>query len=291
MLMNSSKGETRGAKDPLRFFFRPTLQSPALVVAWSEDAGRLGPRVNDYLRRKLGGHSFCEIQPLDFFPMGGVAIENDLAKFPASWFYASPEHDLVLFESSPPSSDWYRFLNLVMDVAEHYCHVREVHTVGGMVTIGAHTTPRQLVAAFSSTEVKKNLSSYDLVTAFDYETAASQRPTLSSYLLWVAKRRNIPAASLWVPVPFYLAGGEDLRAERRVLQFIDQRVDLGIDLRELDEGIKRQSEELAEARATHPHIEESIARLESNQGLSEEDSLRLVEEVDEFIKRKREQAS
>jgi predicted ATP-grasp superfamily ATP-dependent carboligase len=289
--MNSSKRETKGERDPLRFFSRPALQSPSLVVAWSEDAGRLGPKVNDYLRRKLGGHSFCEIEPVDFFPMGGVAIEDDLAKFPASWFYASPEHDLVLFESSPPSSDWYRFLNLVMDVAEHYCHVREVHTVGGMVAISAHTTPRQLVAAFSSTEAKKNLSSYDLVSAFDYETAASQRPTLSSYLLWVAKRRSIPAASLWVPVPFYLAGGEDLGAERRVLQFIDQRLDLGIDFRELDEDIKRQNRELAEARAANAHIEESIARLESNQGLSDEESLRLVEEVDEFIKSRREQAS
>jgi predicted ATP-grasp superfamily ATP-dependent carboligase len=289
--MNSSKRETKGERDPLRFFSRPALQSPSLVVAWSEDAGRLGPKVNDYLRRKLGGHSFCEIEPVDFFPMGGVAIEDDLAKFPASWFYASPEHDLVLFESSPPSSDWYRFLNLVMDVAEHYCHVREVHTVGGMVAISAHTTPRQLVAAFSSTEAKKNLSSSDLVSAFDYETAASQRPTLSSYLLWVAKRRSIPAASLWVPVPFYLAGGEDLGAERRVLQFIDQRLDLGIDFRELDEDIKRQNRELAEARAANAHIEESIARLESNQGLSDEESLRLVEEVDEFIKSKREQAS
>ena len=289
--MNSSKRETKGERDPLRFFSRPTLQSPALVVAWSEDAGRLGPRVNDYLRRKLGGHSFCEIEPVDFFPMGGVAIENDLAKFPASWFYASPEHDLVLFESSPPASDWYRFLNLVMDVAEHYCHVKEVHTVGGMVAISAHTTPRQLVAAFSSVEVKKSLSTYDLMTTFDYETAATQRPTLSSYLLWVAKRRSVPAASLWVPVPFYLAGGEDFRAERRVLQFIDQRLELGIDFRDLDEGIKRQSEDLAEARVANAHIEESIARLESNQGLSEEESLRLVEEVDEFMKRKRERGA
>ncbi len=289
--MSSSRKETKAERDPLRYFSRPALQSPALVVAWSEDAGRLGPKVNDYLRRKLGGHTFCEVEPGDFFPMGGVAIENDLAKFPASWFYASPEHDLVLFESSPPSSDWYRFLSLVMDVAQDYCHAREVYTIGGMVAISAHTTPRQLVAAFSSTQVKRTLGSYDLVTTFDYETAASQRPTLSSYLLWVAKRRNIPAASLWVPVPFYLAGGEDLRAERRVLQFIDQRLELGIDFRELDEDIKRQNEALAEARAGDAHIEESIAKLESNQGLSEEESLRLVEAIDDFIKRKREQPS
>lgn len=274
-------------KDPLKFLSRPALQFPTLVVAWSEDAGQLGPKVIDYLRRKLGSHSFGEIEPVDFFAMGGVAVENDLVKFPESWFYVSPERDLVLFESAPPASDWYRFLSLVADVAEYYCHVREIHTIGGMVAIGAHTAPRQLVAAFSSSEVKTTLSTYNLVDAYDYETSPGQKPTLSSYLLWVAKRRNIPAASLWVPIPFYLAGGEDPRAEKRVLQFIDRRLDLGLDLRDLDEDVKRQSEELAEARSSNAHIEEAIAKLESNQNLSEEESLRLVEGVDQFLKRKR----
>lgn len=274
-------------KDPLKFFSRPALQFPTLVVAWSEDAGQLGPKVIDYLRRKLGSHSFCEIEPVDFFPMGGVAIENDLVKFPESRFYVSPERDLVLFGSSPPGSDWYRFLNLVVDVAEYYCRVREIHTIGGMVTISAHTTPRQLVAAFSSSEVKSTLSTYDLVDAYDYETSPGEKPTLSSYLLWVAKRRNVPAASLWVPIPFYLAGGEDARAQKRVVEFIDRRLDLGLDLGDLDEEIKRQNEELAEARSSDAHIEEAIARLESNQSLSEEESLRLVEGVDRFLKRKR----
>lgn len=285
--MNSSRRGTRGEKDPLKFLSRPVLQFPTLVIAWSEDAGQLGPKVIDYLRRKLGSQSFCEIEPLDFFRMGGVAIENDLVKFPESRFYASPERDLVFFESSPPSSDWYRFLNLVVDVAEYYCRVREIHTVGGMVAISAHTTPRQLVAAFSTSEVKTALSAYDLFDAYDYETSPGEKPTLSSYLLWVAKRRNVPTASLWVPVPFYLAGGEDPRAQKRVVDFIDRRLELGLDLGDLDEDIKRQNGQLAEARNSDAHIEEAIARLESNQNLSEEESLRLVEGVDQFLKRKK----
>lgn len=285
--MNSSRRKTREAEDPLRIFSRPVLQFPTLVVGWSEDAGQLGPKVIDYLRRKLDSHNFGEIEPAVFFSMGGVAVENNLVKFPESRFYASPERDLVLFESALPTSEWYRFLNLIADVAEYYCHVRDVLTIGGMVAICAHTTPRQLVATFSSSEAKAALSVGNLVETYDYETAAGQKPTLSSYLLWVAKRRNVPAASLWVPIPFYLAGGEDARAQKRVVEFIDRRLDLGLDLGDLDEEIKRQNEELAEARSSDAHIEEAIARLESNQSLSEEESLRLVEGVDRFLKRKR----
>jgi len=284
--MNSSRRKTREAEDPLRFFSRPVLQSPTLVVGWSEDAGQLGPKVIDYLRRKLDSHNFGEIEPAAFFSMGGVAVENNVVKFPESRFYASPERDLVLFESALPTYEWYRFLNLIADVAEYYCHVREVLTIGGMVAICAHTTPRQLVATFSSSEAKAALSIDNLVVTYDYETSAGQKPTLSSYLLWVAKTRNIPAASLWVPIPFYLAGSEDPSAEKAVLQFIDRRLGLGLDLRDLDEAIRRQNEELARARSSKSHIDEAFAKLEGNQSLSEEESLRLVEEVEQFLRRK-----
>lgn len=282
--MNCSRRETREAKDPLRLYSQPEFRCPVLVVAWTEDAGKLGPKTIDYLRHKLGCQRFCEIEPVEFFPMGGVAVEDDLVQFPESSFYGSCEADLVLFKSMPPASNWHQFLSLLFDFAEHDCHVKEIYTIGGMVAIGAHTTPRQLVAAFSSSEVKTALSKHDLVSAFDYETPAGQRPTLSSYLLWAAKRRNIPAVSLWAPIPFYLAGGEDLGAQKRVLQFIDQRLGLEIDFEDLEEETSIQNEKLAEARRSNPFIEESIAKLESNQGLSEEESLRLVEGVDDFLK-------
>ena len=93
--------------EPLKFSWRPELQSPSLVVGWSMDAGQLGTRVTDYLIRKLGGQSFCEIEPVDFFPLGGVAIEGNLVQFPESKFYACPNNDLLVFESAPPGHEWY----------------------------------------------------------------------------------------------------------------------------------------------------------------------------------------
>lgn len=273
-------------KDPLKFSRRPELPSSSLVVAWSEDVGQLGPKVVDYLKRKLGCESFCEIEPVEFFPLGGVAIEDSLVQFPESRFYASPQHKLVLFESNSPALEWYRFLNLMLDVAEHYCHVRELHAIGGMVAVSAHTTPRELVANFNSSETKEALTPFQLLGEFDYETPLGQRPTLNSFLLWAAKRRNIPAVSLWVPIPFYLAGIDDPKSMKRVLAFIDQRLELGIDFSDLDGEIRSQNEKLAEARNNVPYIEESMAKLESNQSLSEEESLRLVNGMDEFLRGK-----
>ena len=131
-------------KDPLKFFGQPRLKSPSLVVSWSTDAGQLGVEVTDYLNRKLGGECFGEIEPLGFFAFDGVTIEDDLVQFPESKFYACPKNDLVVLESAPPTYEWYKFLNLILDIGEHCGHVKEILTIGGMVSLSAHTAPREL---------------------------------------------------------------------------------------------------------------------------------------------------
>ena len=44
-----------GEKRPFKILAEPKLQGSSLVVAWSEDAGKLGPKVVDYLNKKLQG--------------------------------------------------------------------------------------------------------------------------------------------------------------------------------------------------------------------------------------------
>ena len=154
-----------------------------MVVGWSEDAGKLGQKAIHYLNSKLGGREFGEIELADFFPLGGVSIEGDIAQFPESKFYCCQEKNLVIFKSNPPRSEWYKFLNSVLDVAEHYCHIKELYTIGGMVSLSPHTARRELLAIVNSPEMKKALSHYDLAMDMDYETRRGQRPTLSSFLL------------------------------------------------------------------------------------------------------------
>ncbi len=273
--------------DQLKFSWQPELHSSSLVVGWSVDASRLGARVTDYLNRKLGSQSFYEIKPVEFFPLWGVTIEDNLVQFPESKFYSCPGKNLVVFKSHPPSYEWHKFLNLILDTADHYCHVKELYTIGGMVSLSAHTAPRELIGTFNSPELKKALSDYNLSVGLNYETPPGQRPTLSSFLLWAAMRRNIPGVSLWVPVPFYLVAADDPRAQRMVLEFLNQRFDLGIDLSDLEEEIRWQNQVIAELRNAFPDIDESIKRLESNLRLSDEESQKLVQEVEKFLREKR----
>ena len=271
---------------PSKILARPELPSSCLVVAWSEDSGKLGPKVVDYLNKKLDGQECAQIDPDDFFPLDGVSVEGDVAQFPESKFYWCQGKNLVIFKSTPPRSDWYEFLNSVIDIAERLCKVKVLYTIGGMVSLSAHTAPRALLAVANSPEAKEVLSEYELASDLDFETPPGQRPTLSSFLLWVAKRRNIVGANLWVPIPFYLVAAEDPRAWRKIAGFLDTRFGLGIDFEDLDEEVAKQDHKIAQVRKQTPEIDGYINRLESNLSLSADESEKLVKDMEELLRRR-----
>jgi proteasome assembly chaperone (PAC2) family protein len=269
---------------PIKIYKEPDLRRSSLVLGWSEDMSNLGRKTTGYLNRKLKGQEFAEIEPEDFFPLGGVAIEGNLAQFPESKFYACREHELMVFQSGSPGVEWHKFLNAVLDVAEHHCQVKELYTIGAMVSLSAHTAPRRLLAVVNSAEIKEVLSQYELTRDLDYQTPPGERPTLNSFLLWIAKGRNIPGVSLWVPIPFYLATVEDVQAQKKVLSFLNEILDLKIDFSDLDQEIREQNEQLAQARSHFPQIDDYINRLESNLMLSEEENGELIKKVEDFLR-------
>ena len=269
---------------PIKIYSEPNLGQSSLVLGWSEDAGNLGRKVTDYLNRKLQGQEFAEIELEDFFSLGGVTVEGNLAQFPESKFYACQELELVIFQSNLPGTEWYKFLNSILDVAEHHCQVKELYIIGAMVSFSAHTSPRQLFTVVNSAEIKESLNQYDLVGDMNYQTPAGERPTLNSFLLWIAKRRNIPGVSLWVPIPFYLSATEDPQAQKKALSFLSERLRLEIDFSDIDQEIREQNEQLAQARSLYPEIDDYINRLESNLMLSEKENGELIKKIEEFLR-------
>ena len=267
-------------------YTKPNLQNASLVVGWSEDVGNMGSNIIAYLNQKLEGQEFEEFEPEEFFSLGGVMVKDDVVQFPESKFYTIPRNDLIIFHSNLPRFEWYKFLNSILDVAEHCCKLNELCTIGAMVTMSAHTAPRELLTIVNSAEMKESLNQYDLNKDMDYQTPHSDRPTLSSYLLWVAKRRNIPGISIWVTIPFYLVTMGDCQAQRKLLGFLDKRFCLQLDFTDLDEEIRKQNEDLAQARFHSSEIDGYIRRLESNLRLSEEENTKMLRQINELLNKR-----
>ncbi|NVL91238.1 MAG: PAC2 family protein [Desulfobacterales bacterium] len=265
-------------KNIVKFLEQPQFENPSLIVCWDEDAGKLSPQVIEYLNRKIKTRSFCEIEPTGFFSLGGVAIENNVAQFPEDRFYYSRGGNLVIFKGNEPSFERYRFLNAILDVAEHYCKVKELFTINGTISATAHTDRRRVLAVFNQETFWKKLRGYGL------ESMNWQGPAaISSYLLWVARIRGIPGASLWTEIPFYLAASEDFQAIKLILSFLDKRFNLGLDLQELDEQIIKQNTKIARLREEDSEIDRYIGVLESGLSLSEAEQTELIKAVTEVL--------
>jgi proteasome assembly chaperone (PAC2) family protein len=270
----------------LKIISQPKLRKPTMIVGWETDTAQLGTRVTDFLIKNLDAQPFADIAPEEFFPLGGVTIENDIVQFPQSTFYACREHNLIIFRSVQPRYEWHRFLSLIIDIAQDFYRVKEMYAVGGMIIMAAHTVPRETWATFSTTQFKKTLSSSQLFREMEFETPPGSRPTLNSYLLWIAKTRKLTAANLWVPVPFYLAGHDDYYAHKQVLEFFDKRLKLNLDYDTIDTSIKQQHDKLARLRQSSAEIDGYLRKLENNQGLAEEERGALVKAVDESLRKR-----
>ena len=276
------KEATKVEKDPFEIYQTPQLQSPSLIIGWqTQDIGKLGSKVIHFLNEKLGGQEIGEIKPLGFFPFGGVRFKDDVVQVPGSKFWACEKYNLLILISDEPVFEHYQFLNLVLDFAEFHCHAKELYTVSGAVSYIAHTHPRRILTVFNQPELKTRLEGYGL-----QEMTWEGPPAISSYLLWVAKKRGISGVSLWTEIPFYLATREDPQAIKLTLSFLNGRFDLGLDLGEFDLEIKYQNEKIAELRKEDAEINNYISLLETGQRLDEEEQLKLAREVYELFEKR-----
>ena len=266
-------------QDPLNIYKTPNLESPSLILGWSQDVGQLGPTVIDYLNRKLGTEEIGAIEPVGFYSLSGVRIEDGMVQFPESKFYSSEKNDLLILKSNPPRYEHYKFLNTVLDFAERYGAVKEVYTVGGLVSLKADTAPQRITTVVNQPELNEIPERLGLQTDLDYETPPRGRPTLSSFLLWLAGRRNIAGVNLWTEVSFYLAAMEDLKAIRYTLWFLDKRFTLNMDFSELNLAIKKQSARMKQLKEQNPEIRKLVEMLEQGIMLNSEESEKLTEEV------------
>jgi len=255
------------------------LDDVSLIVGWREEVGHIGSGVIKYLKEKLKCSLVAEIEPPGFFPMNSIPVEDDVARFPESKLFCYPEKNLLLFLSHSPNGEWYKFLNSIITVAQHYGRLKEIYTLGGMISLSTHNMPRQILGTVNMFAFKKSLTNLDIELSMDYETPEGQRPTLSSFLIWTAKQQNIPGASLWIPVPFYLADVEDSWAILKAVEIFSRKFELGLDLSDLYRSVDIQKEKIVRVCDQIPELNDYFNRLENSQGLSPDENDKLIRSI------------
>lgn len=271
--MNSLRTIPTMKPEIFRFSSQPRLEKPSLIVGWMKDIGDVSRGVADFLAGAAGGHSFCQIEPADFFAVGGVTVESNIATFPQSRFFHDGRSNVLLLRSDEPQSRRYEFLNAVLDLAEHY-KVESLYTVDGIASMIAHTSERRVFGVFNSAEIQRKLKWY-LPLGLSWQGP----PHMSTYLLWLARQRQLSAAGLWVEVPFYLSGYQDAQAVRAAASMLGQIIGWDHDTDGLDRRVAEQEETLAGLRDEDPEIDARIQALEQGESLDSDEQMELMEAI------------
>lgn len=262
------------------------MHRPALIVAWRNDIGRVAGGSVGSLGREIALETIGEISIQDFFRFTGVNIKEDVIQFPRNRFYSCHAANILIFEGDIPESEPYDYCNAILDFAVGHCGAEEVWTIGGFVSAVNHLSPRGVFGTVNRPDLKMMLAQLDIDTEVDYNTPPQgPRPSLNHFLLWIAGRREIPAYSLWVEVPFYLAGIRDPLASRSILEIMDRRFALGLTFEDINFRVQKIEEGIEELRNLDPDINRYFELLGRGISLSPEEGEAMVAEVARFFER------
>jgi len=300
----------------IKFRQEPKLEKPDLVVGWP-GIGNVGIIAVDTLRATVEAEEFAEIEPWDFFYPKKIFIKDgeliDM-EFPSNKFYfhRTGKRNLVFFLGEEQPSDGegayargekaYQMANLVLDVAIKF-DCRRVYTSGAAVAMTHHTIKPRVWVVPNCEELIEEVKGYEntiLMGDIVEESGQGTITGLNGLLLGVAKKRGLEGICLMGEIPVYLQGFPlpYPKASKAVVEVLADKLGIEIDpniLSELSEKVDRQIEELyqqipSEVRDRLEQLKYvTYGRQEKPGPITDEDKKRIVEDIDDFFKKRGEQ--
>lgn len=233
-----------GDAEIINLYSEPKLNKPALVAAWP-GIGNVALGAVNYLKDTLKAKEFAEINPLSFYDLNGVLIEDNLIQqpsFPQSKFYywtrGKSGPDLIFFVGdAQPSSQSYEYANIVLDLAQRF-GVKHVYTFAAALISHFSDNPRVWGAATDKRLIKE-LEGRGLVLKSDFYVAG-----MNGLLLSVARQRRMKGTCLLGETPRYLGEVGNPAASYAVLKILTEILKLKIDMTELEEMAKQARQEI-----------------------------------------------
>jgi len=254
---------------------RPELRRPVMVAGFEgwNDAGNAASDAAAWLTDQFGGTRFAWIDPEEHFDYQSRRPEVELTDgvtrsitWPSNDCFAvhveSADHDLVVLRGIEPSYRWRSFCRAVMTVAaETQCEM--VVTLGALLADVPHTRPVRITGSATDEDLIERLA----LTRSRYEG-----PTGIVCVLHDACRQaGVSSASLWAPVPHYVATPPNPLATRALLDRLGQLVDVPMTLDELDDLARDWRRRVDEVVAEDDDVRAYVQKLEERAELQEVD--------------------
>jgi proteasome assembly chaperone (PAC2) family protein len=247
----------------------PELRSPTLVCAFSgwNDAASAASTALEAVAASLDSEVVARIDPEDFYDfqvnrptirlVEGQTREID---WPANTILSvgvpTAERDLVLLSGTEPNVRWRTFADAIVAVAERL-GVEMVVSLGALMADVAHTRPVPITGLASDPE---------LVEQLGMSRSSYEGPTgIVGVVHDACRRHGMTSASLWAAVPHYVAAVPNPKAALALLRRLEGLTGVAVEASELEDASERFTEQVDEAVAANPEIEELVTNLEASQ--------------------------
>jgi proteasome assembly chaperone (PAC2) family protein len=250
----------------VRWNDRPELRRPAMVAAFQgwNDAGSAATDAVRWLQRGFAAADFASLDPEEYldFQAARPTVEMidgvlRVVNWPELTFSAARTpagRDLVLLLGIEPNLKWRMFCDDVVAVARDAgCEI--IVTLGALLGDTPHSRPIRCTGS-ATDEV--------LAARLGMQRSRYEGPTGIVGVLHDSFRRlNFASASVWAPVPHYVATPPSPKATRALLEKLASLLDLALDLTDLDIASAAWERSVADVVSSDPDVSGYVARLEA----------------------------
>ncbi|MDQ1508523.1 MAG: hypothetical protein QOG50_367, partial [Actinomycetota bacterium] len=251
----------------VRWNAQPSLRRPTLVAAFSgwNDAADAASDAVRWLARTVGARVFATLDTEEYLDFQAARPTVELVdgvireiQWPALAFSAgtlpSGGRDLVLLLGVEPNLRWPTFCDDVVSVARTTgCEL--VVTLGALLGDVPHSRPMRCTGS-ATDEV--------LAAKLGMERSRYEGPTgIVGVLHDAARRVGFASASIWAPVPHYVATAPNPKATRALLSRLSTLIDIDLDLSDLDIAASAWERSVDEVVAGDADASSYVERLEA----------------------------
>jgi proteasome assembly chaperone (PAC2) family protein len=245
---------------------KPELRKPVLVCAFKgwNDAAESATTALEFIAGKWEATRFAAIDPEQFFDFQVTRPTVRLTEgrtreiiWPehvlSSGTIAGTERDAVLLTGAEPNLNWKTFCATVIEAAREL-GIDVVVSLGALLADVPHTRPVRITGIAGDES---------LVERLGFSQTRYEGPTgIVGVLQDACMRAGFKCASLWAPVPHYVAALPSPKAALALVETLGRLIEVEIDGDELERASVEYEERLDEAVANEPEVKSLVERLE-----------------------------
>jgi predicted ATP-grasp superfamily ATP-dependent carboligase len=265
------------------------LRNPVLIFAFEgwNDAAESATEAIDHLAEIWQAKEIREIDAEDYFDFQvsrPVLTTSAEGRRELVWpstaisvaYLQHAQRDVVLIRGVEPNLRWKSFAASVVSIAEEL-GVTLALGVGALLSDNVHTR---------SFPIYTTTMSENFPTELNFSKSDYEGPTgILGVILDALTNANIPAGSLWVQVPHYVAAAPCPKATLALLSRLEEVLDIAVELADLTEAAAEWEKEIDAMTQDDDELQGYVKSLEEESS-DEDDTESIADEFERYLRRR-----